>query len=191
MGATNRFKGQEIKGFLKYGSPYFGGRIKSALANGVLTLNSDYSGSATNFVYTATVPSLICSMELILGVSDINPSSGPVDSTLWIGGAAALTNGLIMRLAEPNSLQNRDSEAAKSIAQLGTKLGARVQRSCINTDATTTDNHDNVLVNCNFKEIFGSYILLSTGGTVGIRLNDDFSSLATFSGTVFGFKLRF
>jgi len=204
VATTNRFEGKiisqgeieesQIYGInaAKYQALRVSGRLsKTGLAADFDIGGEDLSSTGNFFCYKATAQSVINSMALEISLGTFT-SSAACDTTLWLGGTAALTNGVIWGVgtvgtATPDLLY---STGAKSIAEFTSVHGAKLTRSLYSVDGSASaDNHDSILVVYNFEDMFGFPIRLNKGQFIGVFGNDDFSSakaLTTFTGRVFG-----
>lgn len=149
--------------------------------------NEDYSSTATFFSYKATAPCVIQRMILNLSLSSLTGSAAQ-DLTLWIGGAAALTNGIKWGVSTSSTFATNiyASAVAKTIAQFSSVWGADISRNSYTVDATAGDNHDHVIVTVDFQRMFGCPLRLQTNQYLGVYLNDDLSGLGAVTGMVTG-----
>jgi hypothetical protein len=197
--ATNRFYGKIITTAEQEESSLYGlpaaklntlkvsGRLSEAGAASDFDFAEDYSSTATFASYKATAQSVINSMVLEFSVSTLTGSAAQ-DLSLWVGGAAILTNGILWGVSSsstgsPNLFA---STAAKNLLQFASSQGADILRDKYTVDATAGDNHDSLVVTYDFAKILGTPIKLEKNQYIGVYLNDDLSGLGAFSGKVFG-----
>lgn len=149
--------------------------------------NEDYSSTATWFSFKATADSVIHRMVLNISVSTLTGSAAQ-DLTLWLGGAAALTNGIKWGIstASTGSPDTYASDAAKTMSQFSSEWGADIFRDSYTVDATAGDNHDHLVVTLDFVRMFGLPIRLPKNYYIGVYLNDDLSGLGALTGIVTG-----
>jgi hypothetical protein len=198
--ATNRFNGwlstpAKMEGAERYG--LLGGVLNELAVIGDLTeagagsdssLNEDYSSTATFAAFKATGQTVIHRMVLSIGLGTYTGATA-IDQSLWLGGAAALTNGVIWGVStsttgSPNLFA---SAAAKTIEGFSSIHGAEVRRYFYTVDATAADNFDHIIVEYEFPDMFGFPIQLRKNDLIGIYLNDNLSTSGlTFTGKVFG-----
>jgi hypothetical protein len=199
--ATNRFYGSLITPAKRDKAEFFGipGAKLSTLGiaaflseNGLgvdFDFGENYAAASKMWAcYKATAACVIEKMVLHMNVSDF-AGSAPVDETLWLGGAAALGNGLqwgVSSVTTSTSPNLFASGAVTSIKLFLTNWGAEIYRSLYNTDGTTADNSDDVIIVLNFSDVYGLPIRLEKNQSIGVYLNDDISALSSFTGKVFG-----
>jgi hypothetical protein len=173
---------------------FFRGALSRNGANADFTGNADFSGTATHFSFLTTVACTIHKLQFSITVSDVDETIAQ-DANLWMGGTAALTNGFIWGVGTSGTVTPATcyGAAAKTIEQFATIWGATYSRAPgIYLNATNATNSDNLVVTLNFKEVYGTPLLLAAGVYVGIFLNDNLSAATvctTLTGAVFGQKV--
>ena len=171
----------------------FRGRLSRDGAASDFTGNADFSSTATHFSFLTTVACTVHRLVLSITVSDVDETT-PQDATLWMGGTAALTNGLVWGVGVSGTVTPATcyGAAAKTIEQFATVWGADYKRaSGVYLNATNTLNSDNLVVTLDFKAIYGAPLLLEAGVYIGVFLNDNLSAATvctTLTGAVFGRK---
>jgi hypothetical protein len=198
--ATNRFYGALITPEDRDNAEFFGitgaklntlkveGRLSEQGAGVDFDFGEDYSGTAAWCCYKATAEMVIYKMVLHLNLSTFTASAA-IDSTLFMGGAAALTNGIVWGVSTliTNTTPNQyGSSGAKSISELSSVHGADFTRNYYSVDATAGDNSDDVTVVYNFVHMYGFPIKLMKGQNIGIFLSDNLSAVTSITGKVFG-----
>lgn len=190
-GLTRIEKGTGLVTPAQLTSKNFIGKLSRTGANSDFTANADFSGTATFFSFLTTAACTIHELILSITVSDVDETA-PQDGNLWLGGTAALTNGIVWGVGTSGTVTpaTYGSLAAKTIEQFPLLWGADIHRmpgSYLN--ATNNLNSDHLLVSLDFKKRFGHPLLLASGVYIGVFLNDNFSAATvatTFGGTVFG-----
>lgn len=198
--ATNRFNGLERKEQIIHQALYEGLRpdklaefdivadLSEGGAGSDTGFNEDYSSTATFASYRATAPSVIHRIILNIALSSYTGAAA-LDETLWLGGAAALTNGIKWGVSSSSTFATNKyaSGVAKTIEQFSSVWGADVFRDFYSVDATAGDNHDHVRVTLDFVKMFGFPIQVNTNDYIGVYINDNLSSsVTTFIGMVTG-----
>jgi hypothetical protein len=206
VATTNRFEGKiisqgEINATRTYG--IVPGKLTNLKVEGRLSKTGadadwDFAESyatAGLVMYKTTAETVIHKMVLALSLGTF-ASDAATDLTLWLGGQAALTNGITWGVGTVGTgIVVPDlyaSTAAKCIADFASVWGAEVIRSFDAHDASSAnDNHDSVIVTLDFVRMYGFPIRVAKGQFIGLHLNENFTSgqaagLTTFTGKVFG-----
>lgn len=195
--ATNRFQGvlsthRDIADLQNYGA--YAATLNSVAFNAPLLINGTGSAVlAANNSSTAAIGAYIatanCTVQKLVLHVELGTFTGAaaMDSALWLGGAAALTNGITFQVRDSDDTVLLSTGAAKTIEGFSIDMGATFQRiSGQIVDATAGDNSDAVIVDFKPVDVFGAPIRLRVGDKIGFKLNDNFSSGYVISGTVFG-----
>lgn len=152
------------------------------------TLNENYA-SATDAYVAFTSPSVITSCIIELLDSDI-AQNDVLSHELWVGGAAALTNGLKFAIKNSAGTVIHDISVTipiKALYQLDS-ISSFVDESGNTANATTGSNHHAYLAKLNFPNLYGKSLLVNNGDRFVCTLQDDFSGLAFFYMHLYGFR---
>jgi hypothetical protein len=189
-GITRQEKGVGTTTPTEMNSKLLFGKLSRLGANADFTGNADFSSTGNMFSFLTTAPCTIHKLMLSLSLTSFaNTVVAP--STVFLGGGAALTNGIKMGVGLASATTTVPtilvSGAAKTIEQFSTVWGGNVSRNSRLESATAGQNWDSVIVTVNFKEAFGCPLLLDTGVLMGVFLNDNLSAVVTsLTGAVIG-----
>jgi len=148
--------------------------------------NENYSGTQTFFSYQATANSVI--HKVLLTLEDGNLGQNAItDHTLFLGGGAVLTNGIVFGVASvAGSPDLFSTEGAKSVKDFSEFLGADTFRDVQTVSSSAANNTDTLYVTIDFEKTWGLPLYLSAGELVGFYLQDNLSGLSSLTGSVFG-----
>lgn len=198
--ATNRFEGSivSLTSGDKREAQYSGigaGKLEALDVTGLLSesglgsdtdAGEDYSSTATFFSFKATAESVIYKVVLSLESGDVDETAAK-DIALFLGGASALTNGIIFGVASSAGTPDLFADTtAKTLAQLVQFTGGELVRDTNLESATNTVNHDHVFLTIDFVKNYGVPLKLAKNELVGFYLQDDLSGLSSVHGAVFG-----
>jgi hypothetical protein len=153
---------------------------------GSAVLAANNSSTAAFGSYIATTNCVITKLVLHVELGTFTGAAA-IDSALWLGGAAALTNGITFQVRDSSETVLLETTAAKTVEGLSVDMGAEVIRYTYGVDATAGENSDGVVVTIDPQRLLGvGGIRLRVGDKIGFKLNDNFSSGYVISGTAFG-----